>query len=454
MDCMDWITDIQKAINYIENNLLENINVDDISKYIYISSDHFQRMFNMVVGFSVSEYIKNRKLSLAAQELYLKKSKVIDVALKYGYDTHESFTKAFLRFHNVTPSDVRKSRRNIKYFFPLSIQINIKGGFIMSKKVIPSLGKFMDGMNGENYEFCGAMAQLMATLDEKDYDYWFFTCITGDTFTQVYSKDNQKNFTCLSSAVFGKEYLDKVFKACGYDYEYADNRQFFSNKEKYIAKIIEWINKGIPVVVKDNSYSWFSLAVGYEENGDILKLNLWDGKIENYTFNITENTNYGLIFTGEKKTNPDLGETYRAAIYDIPNLITKKATADACFGKEAFVEWANGLTDGRYDNIPEDKLDIGNVHSNNLINFGTNGCMKKFIKRVSDLNPDMKELINSLYGISAETDEIFHFLAGKGGFEYNGETMKKREENELLSGRIKENLAYCDKILALFESKN
>ena len=78
--------------------------------------------------------------------------------------------------------------------------------------------------------------------------------------------------------------------------------------------------------------------------------------------------------------------------------------------------------------------------------------MKKFIKKISGLNPDMGDLIDSLYNISVEADEIFHFLAGKGGFEYNAESLKDKEENELLSNRIKENLAYCDKILALFEN--
>ena len=90
---MSWIEDTQKAINYIEDNLPEDVSVEDAAKYIYSSIDRFQKMFLILTGYSVSEYIRNRKLSLAGQELAGSRSKVIDVAFKYGYETPESFTK-------------------------------------------------------------------------------------------------------------------------------------------------------------------------------------------------------------------------------------------------------------------------------------------------------------------------------------------------------------------------
>ena len=99
---MKWINDTQNAINFIESNLLENINADDVSKYINSSTDYFQKTFHIVTGLSISEYIRNRRLTLAGEELKNTQAKVIDVSLKYGYDSPDSFTKAFTRFHGVT----------------------------------------------------------------------------------------------------------------------------------------------------------------------------------------------------------------------------------------------------------------------------------------------------------------------------------------------------------------
>ena len=130
---------MQKAINYIEanleTNLHETVSVKNIADHVYSSSDYFQKMFLMVTGFTVSEYIRNRKLSLAGRELSASKSKVVDVALKYGYETHESFCKAFVRFHGFSPSKVRSSKSRLKYFNPFTIEVTIKGGFDMSEKV-------------------------------------------------------------------------------------------------------------------------------------------------------------------------------------------------------------------------------------------------------------------------------------------------------------------------------
>ena len=128
---MNWINDTQRAINFIENNLHENITVDDVASHIYASVGHFQRVFNIVTGYSISEYIRNRRLTLAGGELKNTQAKVIDVALKYGYDSPDSFTKAFTRFHGVTPAKI--SDVQLKHFYPFSIKIFIKGGFNMSK---------------------------------------------------------------------------------------------------------------------------------------------------------------------------------------------------------------------------------------------------------------------------------------------------------------------------------
>ncbi|MDR1329924.1 MAG: AraC family transcriptional regulator, partial [Oscillospiraceae bacterium] len=131
---MNWIQCLSKAIGHIEEHLTDEINIDEIASTSYTSSSHFQLIFHLVTGMTVGEYIRNRRLSLAAQELLRPDSRIIDVAARYQYDTQEGFSKAFTRFHGVPPSKAR--RVNVKLFHPLSVNITIQGGFEMSHKLI------------------------------------------------------------------------------------------------------------------------------------------------------------------------------------------------------------------------------------------------------------------------------------------------------------------------------
>ena len=110
--------------------------MEDVAKEVYISPFYFQKGFSLLCGFTVSEYIRNRRLSLAGNELATSEKKVIDVALKYGYDSPDSFTKAFTRFHGVTPSMVQKNETMLKTFAPLKIKLSMEGGYIMDYKIV------------------------------------------------------------------------------------------------------------------------------------------------------------------------------------------------------------------------------------------------------------------------------------------------------------------------------
>ncbi|MHB1456610.1 MAG: helix-turn-helix transcriptional regulator [Armatimonadota bacterium] len=131
---MNWIQSLSKAIDYIENNLGEEIDIDEISRQVYSSSSHFQFIFHVVIGMTIGEYIRNRRLSCAAQDLLQPNSKIIDVALQYQYDSSESFSKAFTRFHGIPPSKIR--REKARMFYPLSINVTFKGGFDMTRNLI------------------------------------------------------------------------------------------------------------------------------------------------------------------------------------------------------------------------------------------------------------------------------------------------------------------------------
>lgn len=133
---MDWLTGIQNAINYIEDHLTERIDYDEVAKKAACSSFYFQRIFGILCGMTLGDYIRNRRLTLAANELRAAKNKVIDIALKYGYESPESFTRAFSKFHGVTPSEAKKNGLKLKSFSRLSVEITLSGGNVMNYKII------------------------------------------------------------------------------------------------------------------------------------------------------------------------------------------------------------------------------------------------------------------------------------------------------------------------------
>ena len=105
---MDWIRTINRAITYMEDHLTERIELDDVARSVNLSAFHFHRAFSMLTEMSPAEYLRKRRLSQAGAELANGKEKIIDVALKYGYDTPESFTKAFTRHHGVSHKKKKK----------------------------------------------------------------------------------------------------------------------------------------------------------------------------------------------------------------------------------------------------------------------------------------------------------------------------------------------------------
>lgn len=131
-----WIEGIQRAIEYIEDNLTEEVNIEEIAEKACVSAFHFQRIFHTLCGFTVGEYIRNRRLSIAAQELSKADAKVIDVAIKYGYNSPDSFTRAFTKFHGITPSAAKLKGANLKSFAPVKIKLILEGGTMLEYKIV------------------------------------------------------------------------------------------------------------------------------------------------------------------------------------------------------------------------------------------------------------------------------------------------------------------------------
>ena len=131
---MDWITGISKAIDYIEEHITEPTDYARAAKEACSSLFNFQRVFALLCGYTLGDYVRMRRLTLAGEELLSTDAKVIDVALKYGYDSPESFSRAFARFHGVSPSAVRKGAA-IHSFSRICVKLILTGGSIMEYRI-------------------------------------------------------------------------------------------------------------------------------------------------------------------------------------------------------------------------------------------------------------------------------------------------------------------------------
>lgn len=143
---MGWMDSLQRAINYMEDNIMESISIEDIANQANVSVYHFQRMFMILTDISVGDYLRRRRLTLAAQELFRGSCKVIDLAYKYGYETPEAFTKAFRKHHGVSPSEARKYSGTLTSYSRLTIQVSLKGAEPMKFRMVEREGFQVIGM--------------------------------------------------------------------------------------------------------------------------------------------------------------------------------------------------------------------------------------------------------------------------------------------------------------------
>lgn len=133
---MDSLQRMNDALNYIEESLADDIDYKEVARRAYCSEYHFKRMFSFLAGVPLSEYIRRRRLTLAAFELANGETKVIDLAIKYGYRSPDAFTKAFQHMHGVTPSEARRNGHSLKAFPRMSFQLSIKGGNEMNYRIV------------------------------------------------------------------------------------------------------------------------------------------------------------------------------------------------------------------------------------------------------------------------------------------------------------------------------
>lgn len=384
---MNWIQGLTKAIQYIESNLTHEITVNDVANHVHASNAHYQRVFSLATGITIGDYIRNRRLSLAGQDLLLSKNRIIDVAMKYQYDSQESFTKAFTRFHGITPYSARKQSHRLKYFRPLTINIFIQGGFDMSsnREILSvaqyssyesdSIARLLAGAESprvsnkikeykkiepwQNYFLCSAICSVGLKLGSDIHDYKFYANFTGDNFTYMYSEkignpDNIQVDSGVTNYFFAPQLVKKAYTAFGYDCIYISNSEIKKDFRAVMKAIKTSVDKDIPVLAwgmgnvtcsmtdadgkrwgRPSHMPEGCLIGGYDEN-DVLYVNLYpgperlpEGSVDEFGYSAITNgldTTYGLFFAGEKLLPTDIHQIYQGVIDSIPTFLTLPPT--------------------------------------------------------------------------------------------------------------------------------
>ncbi|WP_270166922.1 AraC family transcriptional regulator [Paenibacillus sp. SYP-B4298] len=133
---MDFLERFNRAIEYIEDHLADQLDYEDVAKIACCSVYNFQRMFSYMMDLPLSEYVRRRRLTLAAVELQHHHIKIMDLAIKYGYESHDSFTRAFHKMHGVTPSQARKQGAVLLSYPRISFHISVKGAEEMRYSIV------------------------------------------------------------------------------------------------------------------------------------------------------------------------------------------------------------------------------------------------------------------------------------------------------------------------------
>jgi AraC-like DNA-binding protein len=265
---MSWVQNIQAAIDFIERHLEEDINLDAVGRAINYAPSSFQNLFSAVTGYSIGEYIRFRRLSLAADELEQNDITVSEAAVKYGYDTVEAFSKAFKRLFGCSPSKYSKTASGYKSFSPITIQFRVNGGFCMTRNLIPNVRKvdWSDTLRQSEY-VNSVVSALNANGENLGYDY--VCAVSGSAFRTSFSLKsacewNHGNYHVIHTPII----IDHTFRMLGYRISRYSQGDYGQDKQR----IIDSIDRGSPVITLEGviNHSDACVISGYDHDGAVL----------------------------------------------------------------------------------------------------------------------------------------------------------------------------------------
>lgn len=292
---------------------------------------------------------------------------------------------------------------------------------------------------GENYMFDGCMRSVMAALGEPKYDFTFFGALTGDFFTQMY--DPTRAIDSYTTDFFSEEIARFAFAPCGYSHELITGAQIEADPGAAMRKLIDSIDRGIPVIAKGiGDEQAFSLIGGYDDGA--LYANIWANQSAD-PYARYENLNgvEALIIAGEKMGEPSLGEVYSAMIDSVPKFLTRAPRGVCTFGRQALEAWCEYLLDDANFDAPDAELIAAREvrHDAPLIMLTTNAAgLRGIFARINADHPELgivRVLAPEYAAITALTAEL---LRAQDGLFVEPQKLRLRELRQKTAGTLRQ----------------
>jgi hypothetical protein len=339
-------------------------------------------------------------LSCAANDVLNTDEKIIDIAVKYGYESADAFSVAFKREYSVSPSFARQNQAALKPFHRLHYTLSIKyiEGDAKMKRITNNR-ELYDGSKGHNFGLPDCVKFILECVGhEEKPDFWDIAAITGDSVAQVYNRNVTTSCEyCVSGYLAGREHIKYVFDTLGYGHEYVTASELNSDNGKYISKILDTINRDIPVLVKTNlndipdwnsDVGTYCLIVGFDNGGQTLKLLV--GGTETVDCILTGENKIDLIFIGRKQRYVPLEEIYINAVKKMTHWLSLPERGGLFFGSAAFRAWADDIEAGRF---ADDNLPMWENYGVYVCNLATSGGVPEYIfLKLAEMNPSYDDL--------------------------------------------------------------
>lgn len=327
-----------------------------------------------------------------------------------------------------------------------------------NNNVLSDLHNLVTWHYGQNYPFNGCMKLIMEKIGRYDLaDYWLFAGISGDSFTFCYSNNGEYN-DCLSVVTNGPIFIRYMFESIGYEHTYVGKEQINSNKEFLIEKVINYIDKGTPVLVRfaAGKHGNYQVICGYENNGQTL-LFLDGDATEPARLDTTQEIKDDWIFIGDRIKDINIAKLYRDSVLRIPQWLRISENENGVsFGANGFYKWADDIDNGRYTSLTSDTFDSWRDYTIYVCNLATNSSgSKNFLSKAYELNPDLTfipEIIKIYCHVGGnQPGELWSDLENlSGGFNVTIEILQDKEKRKAIADKIREIGECMEKVIHIF----
>lgn len=350
------------------------------------------------------------------------------------------------------------------------LKVNVK----QSNNQLPNVRQIDHPEYGENYWFNGCAAYVMECLGEKEKDYSFFAGLTGESFTQIYSKNHFRGNGALDyllSEPGNHHRVEEVFRKCGYASTFVPLKEILSNREKYVQMVMDAIDRGVPVILNDygnnphQRFGW-GVLIGYEAYGKTLLYMGGEGTVPDaigvedlLPQGYTEEDGYchGWLFMGEKLENPDMGQIGRERVLSLPELLNFE-NDQYCLGAKAFRAWAKDIEKGYFEQIKPEAFNHWELYTVYVCCLATNsGGSTHFLSKTLELNPDMT-FIQEIIALYEKTGRYWNNDNGTdlealgAGFNVTLEALQDPVRRREIAQKLRD-FAHCmEEVVALIEA--